>query len=110
MQLDVNDHPEDLSLGADDDVEIELDSGVDDQIVGKIELCLVGRLLTGKPINFNAMRSRLAEIWRPVKGIHIKDLHPNLFLFLFFHSRDLQRVIDGGLWFFYNCPLVFKRL
>lgn len=35
-----------------------------------------------------------------MKGVYIKDLNPNLFLFQFFYELDLQRVVASGLWTF----------
>ncbi|KAL8474538.1 hypothetical protein ACS0TY_031117 [Phlomoides rotata] len=37
------------------------------------EFCLVGRFLTDQPINFSLMKSRMASIWRPKKGLYVKD-------------------------------------
>ncbi|KAK6141825.1 hypothetical protein DH2020_024431 [Rehmannia glutinosa] len=45
--------------------------------------CLVGRFLSDRQVNFVAMKNTLASIWRPVKGVFIKDLGPNLFYFSF---------------------------
>ena len=46
------------------------------------------------------MKNTLSSIWRPVKGMYVKVLTPNLFQFHFFHELDLQRVdvIRGGPW------------
>ncbi|MCI56152.1 hypothetical protein A2U01_0077403, partial [Trifolium medium] len=35
------------------------------------ELCLVGTLLTDKPVRFHAMKERLASLWRPGQGVTI---------------------------------------
>ncbi|XWS39750.1 hypothetical protein CRYUN_Cryun18bG0081100 [Craigia yunnanensis] len=55
--------------------------------------CLVGRFLTDRVINLMAIKNTLASIWRPVKGVCIKELSPTLFLFQFFHELDMDRVI-----------------
>lgn len=75
-----------------------------------VDLCLVGRFLTDQPINFNLMRSRLAGIWRPGKGVFVKDIGQGRFIFQFFHPLDLQRIMDGGPWSFNNFPLIIHRL
>lgn len=46
--------------------------------------CLVGRFLTDKVINFLAIKNIMASLWRPVKGVCIKDLSPTLFFVLIF--------------------------
>ncbi|KAK6144775.1 hypothetical protein DH2020_021595 [Rehmannia glutinosa] len=56
------------------------------------------------------MKNTLVAIWRPVKGVFIKDLGPNLFLFQFFHELDLARVQSNGPWTFDNLMLITKRL
>ena len=53
-----------------------------------------------RPVNSQTMKSTLAFISRPVKGVHVKGLNPNIFLFFFFHELDMQRVINEGLWTF----------
>lgn len=34
----------------------------------KYELCMVGRFLTGKSINVNAMKTKMADVWKPADG------------------------------------------
>ncbi|KAK6133887.1 hypothetical protein DH2020_032377 [Rehmannia glutinosa] len=72
--------------------------------------CLIGRFLSDRLVNILVMKNTLASIWRPVKGVFIKDLGPNLFLFQFFHESDLSRVISSGPWTFDNQLLLTKRL
>ena len=52
----------------------------------KYELCLVGRFLTEKNINTRAMKTKLADIWKPTMGINIKELETGIFLFQFYHG------------------------
>lgn len=111
METEVDGQLGDLSLRVDeDDVELPLDSGSEVQVDGRVYLCLIGKFLSGKTLNFMAMKSRLSAVWRPVRGVYIKSYTSNLFLFQFFHSKDLKRVLIGGPWFFDNCPLIYKRL
>ncbi|KAH9705864.1 CCHC-type domain-containing protein [Citrus sinensis] len=72
--------------------------------------CLVGRFLTDKVINFAAMKNTMASLWRPGKGVCIKDLSPTLFLFQFFHEIDINRVLESGPWTFDQHILLVKRL
>ena len=62
----------------------------------KYELCLVGRFLIDHSINYNSMQNRMMDLWRPVKGIMIKDIGDSLFMFHFYHIVDLQRIFEGG--------------
>ena len=43
------------------------------------------------------------------KGIHIKDIPSNIYLFKFFHSVDMRCVLDGGPWTFDNFHLVLHH-
>ncbi|XP_060966219.1 uncharacterized protein LOC133034821 [Cannabis sativa] len=56
------------------------------------------------------MRHTLASLWQPGKGVYIKELDTNRYLFQFYHEIDVQTVIDGSPWTFNRMPLVFHRL
>lgn len=57
--------------------------------VNRFELCLVGRFLTEKNINVRAMKSKLADVWKPTMRISIKDINQDVFLFQFFRKEDM---------------------
>lgn len=63
-----------LHLSMEEDKEIVLDVRSIPDSNTAIKLCLVGRFLTDQPINFNSMKSRMASIWRPGKGVFIKEI------------------------------------
>lgn len=69
---------------------------------------LVGRFLTEKNINFNAMKNVIASLWRPKEGMEIHDLGGFRYSFVFFHVMDLPKVVDGGPWSFEQALLVFN--
>lgn len=73
--------------------------------VNKYEMCLVGRFLTEKNINTKAMKTKMADIWKPMMGINIKELEQGIYLFQFFHKEDLMWVQSGGPWSFDNTML-----
>uniref|UniRef100_A0A803NVH1 DUF4283 domain-containing protein n=1 Tax=Cannabis sativa TaxID=3483 RepID=A0A803NVH1_CANSA len=72
--------------------------------------CLVGKFLTGRTIDFDVMRHMLASLWQPGKGVYIKELDTNRYLFQFYHELDIQAVIDGSPWTFNRLQLIFHRL
>ena len=86
---------ENLSLSVDEEEELVLDTGEDGSTTQSFDLCLIGRFLNDRMINFNAMKHRLASVWRPGKGICIKEINKQLFLFQFFHIVDLKRVLES---------------
>lgn len=72
--------------------------------------CLLGRFLVDIPVDFNAIQNTLASLWKPGKGMFVKELEPNLYLFQFYHELDINRVIDGSPWTFNRAQLIFERL
>lgn len=50
-----------------------------------ISLRLVGRLLTEKSLNFDALKRTMLHVWSLKEGVVIRALEANLFLFQFFH-------------------------
>ena len=57
---------------------------------------LIGQFLTDISINVSVMQNTLAFLWRPVKGVTIKEIQPALFLFQFYHELDTLKVINKG--------------
>lgn len=41
------------------------------------KFCLVGRFLTESTIDFQAMQHKMASLWRPGKGMYVKQLEAN---------------------------------
>lgn len=52
-----------------------LDGGIDTR------WCLVGHFLSERAIDFEKMQHAMATLWKPGKGVFIKSLEPNRFLF-----------------------------
>ncbi|KAM6583826.1 hypothetical protein CsatB_010828 [Cannabis sativa] len=72
--------------------------------------CLVGRFLTKRSIDCQAMQHKKASLWQPNRGLYVKELDPNHFLFQFYHEIDITRVIDSSPWTFDRVPLIFERV
>ncbi|XP_031102025.1 uncharacterized protein LOC116005932 [Ipomoea triloba] len=88
---------------------VDLDATVDGD--GVLESWpVVGRFLTDRLVKLEYMCQVLASIWKPVKGVQITELQPNLFMFVFFHVTDMQYVLDEGPWSFDNCTLVCRQV
>uniref|UniRef100_A0A803PBV4 Reverse transcriptase domain-containing protein n=1 Tax=Cannabis sativa TaxID=3483 RepID=A0A803PBV4_CANSA len=71
---------------------------------------LVGRLLTGRVSDFQIFQHIMADLWKPVRDMYVKELSPNLFLFQFYHEMDIHRVIIGSPWTFDRKHLILERL
>lgn len=72
--------------------------------------CLVSRFLTESPIDFPAMQHKMASLWRPGRGLYVKEIEPNRNVFQFYHEVDIKRVIEGSPWMFGRFQLLFERL
>lgn len=72
--------------------------------------CLVGRFLTESPIDFQAMPHRMTALWRPGKGMYVKEVDRNRYVFQFYHEIDIARVIEGSPWTFGRFHLIFERM
>lgn len=62
------------------------------------KLCLIGRFITKGLIAFQAMQQTLTTLWKPGKGVLIKEIDMNLYMFQFYHDIDIKRVIAGIPW------------
>ncbi|KAH1045669.1 hypothetical protein J1N35_036453 [Gossypium stocksii] len=56
------------------------------------------------------MRSGMANLWHPLRGVQISNLGDKRFLFQVFHKMDIDRVLNGDPWTFNNHLLVIHRL
>jgi hypothetical protein len=52
----------------------------------------------------------MADLWKPVKGVTIKEATPDIFLFHFAHPLDMEAVLNGGPWTFDNNMLILERV
>ncbi|KAL8492106.1 hypothetical protein ACS0TY_023651 [Phlomoides rotata] len=64
----------DLSSTLEEEEDLVLDHSDSEEDHHATKFCLVGYFLTDQNVNFNAMRSRVAEIWKSVKVVLIKFL------------------------------------
>lgn len=71
---------------------------------------LVGRFMTDKNINFQAMQNLLASLWRPKEGMEVHDIGGYIYSFIFYHIIDLRKLMEGGPWSFEQNMLVCKEL
>lgn len=98
-----------LDIENEENEELTFEEGVEEEH-NRFELCLVGRFLTEKNINVRAMKSKMADLWKPAMGISIKDLKPGIFLFQFYHKEDMNWALDKGPWTFDNALLVLSSI
>lgn len=54
-----------------------------------LNLCLVGRFLTDRPLRLQVIKDRMAGVWRTLGVVAIRELETGLVLFQFFHPVDV---------------------
>ncbi|KAH1032171.1 hypothetical protein J1N35_044345 [Gossypium stocksii] len=84
----------------------EEDSAVD----WSYQFCLMGRCLTDSVVHLLSLRSIMADLWHPIRGICISDIGDKRILFHFFHEVDVKRVLSGTPWFFNNHLLILHEI
>lgn len=71
---------------------------------------VVGRLLSNRPFNAQAMTNTMRLIWKPAKDMSIDTIDDNCFLFKFVSCSDLDRFIEGRPWFFDRHILLLEEI
>lgn len=80
-----------LSLNNDEEDSLILEDIRENDTIEGLDRYVVGSFVTNKKMNSMAMHDMLASIWRLVKGVFMEETNqPNVFLFMFFHDRDMQ--------------------
>lgn len=74
----------------------------------KTKLRVVGKLLTKKPINFDALKRMMTNVWNLKEGVIIRSIDINTFVFQFFHWQDKEKVMSGRPWCFKQ-PLLLMQ-
>lgn len=74
------------------------------------KLCVVGQFISEGRVEFAALQHTLAALWKPGRGVYMKELDTNLFLFQFYHELDVKRVMEGCPWSFNTRALVMARM
>ncbi|XP_073271467.1 uncharacterized protein [Primulina huaijiensis] len=100
----------DLSLSVEVEEDLQIGPSNIEHHIESSETCLVGRFLQTKHIHFQSMQNRMAEIWRPVKGVFVREIGDQRYLFHFFHEFDMEWALEGGPWTYDNQLLILKHL
>ena len=73
-------------------------------------MSLIERLYTTNSFNVGAMKSTFKNIWKLARGLIIKELDRNMFIFQFFSKADKDTVLNDGPWAFDGHTLLLKEL
>uniref|UniRef100_A0A803PB73 Reverse transcriptase domain-containing protein n=1 Tax=Cannabis sativa TaxID=3483 RepID=A0A803PB73_CANSA len=107
---EVEDQYANILIEGEDDGDVVYGIVDDSDQSGEDRWCIVGKFLTERAIDFDAMRHMMASLFQPGRGMYVKELEPNLYLFQFYDEIDLERVIEGSPWTLNQTRFVFERL
>ncbi|XP_048502753.1 uncharacterized protein LOC125498566 [Beta vulgaris subsp. vulgaris] len=108
MAEEISNFVSNLRLDDEEDTVLDLDV-IDPSVTKPVSLLLVGRLLTDRSYNVDAFKKTITGVWKPVHGLVIRVLSPNLYAFQFFHWRDMAKVLEGRPWCFDNMLVLLKE-
>ncbi|KAJ8434317.1 hypothetical protein Cgig2_009942 [Carnegiea gigantea] len=110
MASEIVEKCEKLKLTAEQEEIVELEEEVDDEKVEQIALSLIGKLHTTNSFNVGGMKSTFKNVCKPARGLVIKELDRNLFIFQFFSKADKDFVLKEGPWAFDRNTLLLNEL
>ncbi|CAN1120105.1 hypothetical protein LINPERHAP2_LOCUS12 [Linum perenne] len=103
-----------LRIFADEDDGLLLPEEEPHDVIWTYEFSLVGFVLTRKQYNFNILKSRMASIWQPGRGVNIQEINSTeeerMVLFRFFHAKDVKWVVENGPWTFDSNMIVLHEV
>lgn len=85
MAEDIVERCSKLALTNTEDDVIDFGDSTEEGMDEKLSMRLIGRVLTAKPLIFDAVRRTLLQIWSIKDGVVIRAMGSNMFLFQFFH-------------------------
>ncbi|KAL2926627.1 Collagen alpha-1(XIV) chain [Bienertia sinuspersici] len=59
---------------------------------------LVGKLLTDTPFNPKALNNTMRNLWKPLKGLVVREIENSIFVFQFYSKLDREKVLEQGPW------------
>ncbi|KAF4399426.1 hypothetical protein G4B88_022509 [Cannabis sativa] len=99
-----------ICLDEEEEFVTELEEDASDEVEYDDRWCLIGKLLSGKISDYQVFQNIIADLWKPGKGMYVKILEQNRFLFQFYHEIDIDRVITGSPWTYDRKQLLIERL
>lgn len=99
-----------LKITDDENAVVSLDEEDDDNDGLGINLSIVGKVLSIRPHNFEAMKRTLNQLWAISKGALFRQIENDLFIVQFANVKDKNKVLDGRPWSFDQNLVLFKEI
>ncbi|KAL0409534.1 UNVERIFIED_CONTAM: hypothetical protein Sradi_1887800 [Sesamum radiatum] len=77
---------------------------------GSNDLLVVGRFLSHRNSNFEALKNSLMALLQPVTGMAVWRISEERFCLNFNHCLDLQRALDGRPWVFDKNLIILEQV
>ncbi|KAE8767505.1 putative caffeine synthase 2 [Hordeum vulgare] len=103
----VADRMKGLKLSVSEQKEVKV-GWTDGKKVGMVEHQTMAKLMAEKPAFAEAREAALGRILCPMKGLEVKDLGENTFLFTFHQESGKKRALSEGPWSFAKSLLVYE--
>lgn len=91
-----------IKISSDENRYIDLDEGINTDTGPDLAVALVGKVLTMRTYNFEAVKRMLHQIWAISNGALFRTIENELFVVQFANLRDKNKVLVGRLWTFYQ--------
>ncbi|PON40279.1 hypothetical protein PanWU01x14_298480 [Parasponia andersonii] len=73
---------------------------------GSVSHCLLGQLITHKPFNHVTFHKTMSNLWKIERGLSIREVDTDIFLFFFGHDAKRDQVLHAKFWVqIYGIPL-----
>ncbi|KAL2902473.1 hypothetical protein RDABS01_027555 [Bienertia sinuspersici] len=99
-----------LSITEEEDEIVEFGDCLDKTIEDKANLSFVGKILTVRPYNFNAMQNTMNKVWAISKKAIFRQIENNLFVIQFFYWKDKEKAMNGRPWCFDQYLILLQEL
>lgn len=110
MAEDLADRCAQLNIREEENEIIDLGSVGSDKTTVKTSLMLVGKVLSERAVNLEALRRTMTQIWALHRNMVVRAIGTNTFVFQFFHWKDKEKILDGRPWCFDQKLLVIDTV
>lgn len=99
-----------MRITAEEECSVALDDVPVDEIAKDLNLALVGKLLSVRTHNFEAMKRTLNQIWSLSKDALFRAIENGYFVVQFANARDKSKVLAGRPWTFDNHLVMLNEI
>ncbi|TXG57139.1 hypothetical protein EZV62_018452 [Acer yangbiense] len=100
---------EKLSIADEDSAIYEM--AEEDQLEGvaEVDICLVGKIISGKKANREAFKNLIEKLWSQFGRVEIESVGVNIFVFHFNNQEERNRIWNRGPWYFDNSLIALEK-